>query len=99
MARGMHRLSVVMAAPERIVPPHPQGHPQGLSLCAGEGEHDADPVEAALAAGLRYVADAMPGLRRKRAGKHFSYAGVKGNPICDPDELRRVVEYQTEARS
>jgi hypothetical protein len=31
-----------------------------------------DPIETAKAAGLRYVSDAMPGIRRKRVGKHFS---------------------------
>jgi DNA topoisomerase-1 len=49
-----------------------------------------DPVEAAKAAGLRYVNDAMPGIRRKRAGKNFSYIGSDGRPIRDPDQLRRI---------
>ena len=49
-----------------------------------------DPVESAKAAGLRYVTDTMPGIRRKRAGKHFSYRGPDGKPIRDPDELRRI---------
>jgi hypothetical protein len=29
----------------------------------------SDPVESAQAAGLRYVSDIMPGIRRKKAGK------------------------------
>ena len=49
-----------------------------------------DPVESARVAGLRYVSDAMPGIRRKRAGKYFSYVGVDGKPIHDPEELRRI---------
>lgn len=49
-----------------------------------------DPVESAKVAGLRYVADTGPGIRRKRAGKHFSYVGVDGKPIHDSDELRRI---------
>ena len=49
-----------------------------------------DPVESARAAGLRYVDDSSPGIRRKRAGKHFSYIGVDGKPIRDPDELGRI---------
>src|SRR5919198_3719255 len=50
----------------------------------------ADPVEAARAAGLRYVTDAVPGIRRKRAGKRFSYLGLDGKPLRDPDQLRRI---------
>ena len=49
-----------------------------------------DPVESAKAAGLRYVTDTGPGIRRKRAGKSFSYVGVDGRPIRDPDELGRI---------
>ena len=49
-----------------------------------------DPVESAKMAGLRYVTDARPGIRRKRAGKHFSYIGLDGKPIRDPEELRRI---------
>jgi DNA topoisomerase-1 len=49
-----------------------------------------DPVEAAKVAGLRYVNDAMPGIRRKRAGKNFSYIASDGRPIRDPEELRRI---------
>ncbi len=49
-----------------------------------------DPVESAKAAGLRYVSDEMPGIRRKRVGKHFSYIGLDGKPIRDPEELKRI---------
>lgn len=49
-----------------------------------------DPIEAAKAAGLRYVTDASPGIRRKRVGKNFSYIGLNGKPIRDPAELRRI---------
>src|SRR5260370_30212863 len=47
-------------------------------------------VESGNAAGLRYVTDAIPGIRRKLAGKNFSYIGPNGRPIRDPDELRRI---------
>lgn len=50
----------------------------------------AAPVQAARAAGLRYVTDATPGIRRKRAGKHFSYIGLDGKPIHDEVELKRI---------
>ncbi len=49
-----------------------------------------DPVDTARAAGLRYVTDASPGIQRKRVGKHFSYIGLDGKPIHDPDKLQRI---------
>src|SRR5213080_102470 len=50
----------------------------------------AAPVAAAKSAGLRYVSDTMPGIRRKRVGKHFSYIGKDGKPIHDEEELKRI---------
>ena len=32
-----------------------------------------DPGDCAKAAGLRYLTDATPGIRRKRAGRRFTY--------------------------
>src|SRR5438067_13528894 len=49
-----------------------------------------DPVASARAAGLRYVTDQRPGIRRKRAGKGFSYVGPDGKSIRDGEELRRI---------
>jgi DNA topoisomerase-1 len=49
-----------------------------------------DGPEAAKAAGLRYTTDAMPGIRRVKRGKSFSYVGVDGKPIKDKDELARI---------
>ena len=49
----------------------------------------ADPREVARDAGLRYVSDAKPGVRRRRAGKGFSYIGPDGAVIRDPKALRR----------
>jgi DNA topoisomerase-1 len=51
---------------------------------------EIDPVQIAKTAGLRYVSDTMPGIRRKRAGKHFSYIGLDGKPIHDKDELQHI---------
>jgi DNA topoisomerase I len=50
----------------------------------------SDPVESAQAAGLRYVSDTMPGIRRKRAGKGFSYLGQDGKTIRDAKEVARI---------
>ena len=50
----------------------------------------SDPVESAQAAGLRYVSDSQPGIRRKRAGKGFVYVGPDGKTIRDDKELKRI---------
>jgi DNA topoisomerase-1 len=50
----------------------------------------ADPVEAAQAAGLHYFTDARPGIRRKRAGKRFSYLDTNGLPVHDTKQLQRI---------
>jgi DNA topoisomerase-1 len=48
------------------------------------------PVEAAESAGLRYVSDTMPGIRRKRAGKGFTYLSPSGQAIRDERTLARI---------
>jgi len=48
------------------------------------------PERSAQAAGLRYVSDIQPGIRRQRAGRGFCYRGVDGTPIRDPEVLRRI---------
>jgi DNA topoisomerase-1 len=50
----------------------------------------ADPVLSARLAGLRHVADAKPGIRRRRRGKGFSYLDPAGQPLRDPRERRRI---------
>jgi len=50
----------------------------------------ADPVASAKAAGLRYVSDMMPGIRRKRSGEAFTYEDAEGNPVEDESTLRRI---------
>jgi DNA topoisomerase-1 len=44
----------------------------------------------AKAAGLRYVTDTKPGIRRKRAGRSFTYLGPDGGRVRDPQELQRI---------
>ena len=46
-----------------------------------------DPLESAEEAGLRYVNDSMPGVRRRRAGKGWTYIGPDGERITDPKRL------------
>jgi DNA topoisomerase-1 len=49
-----------------------------------------EPAEAAQVAGLRYVSDSMPGIRRRRAGTGFSYVGPDGRIVRDPRTLARI---------
>jgi len=49
-----------------------------------------DPLDSARAAGLRYVTDLSPGIRRKRAGKAFAYSAPDGSPIRDRETIRRI---------
>jgi DNA topoisomerase-1 len=46
-------------------------------------------LASARAAGLRYVSDAMPGIRRRRAGTGFSYLDAAGHAIRDRALIRR----------
>jgi DNA topoisomerase-1 len=50
----------------------------------------AEPGAAANAAGLRYVTDAEPGIRRRRVGRSFSYTGPDGSPVRDRRVLARI---------
>lgn len=47
-------------------------------------------VEAAQAAGLRYVTDSSPGIRRRRRGRGFAYVRPDGAPLRDAHELERI---------
>ncbi|HET9095581.1 MAG TPA: hypothetical protein VFN37_02880 [Candidatus Baltobacteraceae bacterium] len=49
-----------------------------------------DPVASAKAAGLRYVSDEMPGIRRVLRGKHFAYLRPDGKQLTDETEIARV---------
>jgi DNA topoisomerase-1 len=46
-------------------------------------------VGAAKAAGLRYVTDSMPGIRRRRHGRGFSYVDPAGQVIRERRHIRR----------
>jgi DNA topoisomerase-1 len=49
-----------------------------------------DPVESAKIAGLHYVSDDGPGIRRKKSGKGFAYYGLDGQKITDKAEIERI---------
>lgn len=49
-----------------------------------------DPRDAAETAGLVYVSDEAPGIRRRRAGKGFRYLKPDGSSVRDDATLRRI---------
>jgi DNA topoisomerase-1 len=50
---------------------------------------DAEHEDSAIAAGLRYVSDIIPGIRRKRSGRGFSYYDPSGRLIVAESEIKR----------
>ena len=55
-----------------------------------------EPADAAQVAGLRYVSDDRPGIRRVRVGHGFRYVNPRGRPVHDAATLRRITELATE---
>jgi DNA topoisomerase-1 len=49
-----------------------------------------EPRDAAESAGLRYVSDARPGIRRRKSGKSFTYTRADGSKLTEADVLRRI---------
>jgi DNA topoisomerase-1 len=49
-----------------------------------------DPLLSAKEAGLRYVSDATPGIRRVRHGKSFAYVDTNNRPVRDEETLARI---------
>ena len=47
-------------------------------------------IEAAQRSGLRYVADSLPGIRRKRVGKATRYFDARGKALKNADEITRI---------
>ncbi len=47
-------------------------------------------AESAKSAGLRYVSDSSPGIRRRRSGRGFRYVDADGRTIRDRHVLRRI---------
>ncbi|HKU61793.1 MAG TPA: DNA topoisomerase IB [Gemmatimonadales bacterium] len=48
------------------------------------------PEESAAEAGLRYVGDGGPGIRRRRSGTGFTYIGPDGKRVTDAKTLERI---------
>jgi len=51
---------------------------------------NTDPPAAAKAAGLRYVHDDRPGIRREAARDGFRYLDAHGEPVADDATLKRI---------
>ena len=49
-----------------------------------------DPVASAKQAGLRYIADTTPGIRRRKTGNGFSYVRPDGTAVRDAATLGRI---------
>lgn len=64
----------------------PEKGDDSITATAPPDEH----IESALAAGLRYVSDAMPGIVRRRVGRGFTYTGPDGQRIKDRETLTRI---------
>jgi DNA topoisomerase-1 len=54
------------------------------------GSGNADPQQAAESAGLHYVSDDSPGIRRQRKGKGFAYIDPHGKTVNDQETLLRI---------
>ena len=57
---------------------------------SSSGDAPLDPAESARAAGLRYVTDEMPGIRRVTRGKDFAYVAPDGKDVTGDAELARI---------
>lgn len=49
-----------------------------------------NPAASAKAAGLRYVNDTRPGIRRARSGESWTYTSPDGSALTDADEIQRI---------
>ena len=62
----------------------------GLPVAAPPPAAPLDPVATAREAGLRYVTDQGPGIRRRRAGKGWTYLSPRGEAITGIEERTRI---------
>jgi DNA topoisomerase I len=61
-----------------------------MSVAGLPTEDVVDPVASAAVAGLHYVADAAPGIRRRRVGKGWTYTAPDGSRVRDAAALGRI---------
>ncbi len=61
-----------------------------IALLTAGDDLASDPAAAAADAGLRYVSDAMPGIRRVRCGSGFRYVDADGRTVRDVATRERI---------
>jgi DNA topoisomerase-1 len=59
-------------------------------LFESAAETIVDPKDAAESAGLRYVSDTRPGIRRRKSGKGCTYTRADGSRLTESDALSRI---------
>lgn len=64
------------------------GSPQVEAMASADLDAPDDALNAAAAAGLRYVVDAEPGIRRVRCGRGFTYRADRGDEVTARDRAR-----------
>ena len=70
--------------------PRTSPRPSRKSKPAPIAEVAPDPVESAKAAGLRYVSDRQPGIKRFKSGTGFRYIDADGKVVRDKETLARI---------
>jgi hypothetical protein len=55
-----------------------------------EARSIVDPRDATASAGLSFVSDEQPGIRRQRAGKGFTFVRPNGETMRDEATLKRI---------
>jgi DNA topoisomerase-1 len=68
-------------------------HLQGEAMLldqASDSDNVVDPKDAAESAGLVYVSDEEPGIRRRKSGKGFTYVKPGGGKVEDASTLGRI---------
>ncbi|GAC1517436.1 MAG: DNA topoisomerase IB [Gemmatimonadaceae bacterium] len=74
-----------------LLPPGGRGQPVAWHAEDGVGKSPSQEyIGSATAAGLRYVTDAMPGIRRRRHGRGFAYVDAQGCVIRQRETIRRL---------
>ena len=61
-----------------------------MEKAGDEASTVVDPRDAAETAGLAYVSDEEPGIRRRRAGRGFAYVAPGGATVRDEAKLKRI---------
>jgi DNA topoisomerase I len=86
---GVRRIACAMAVPGAL-PNRPSDHMLGSGRTALATDRIIEHREAARGAGLRYVTDVLPGIRRRRVGTGWAYYRPDGDRITDAAERRRL---------